>query len=160
MLQRLRELFSRPGRNLSPESREFIASLANSDIWVLAIGLRGTPHTPPSLSDPTAIDILAAHRKELAELGDDDSVFPFNFDRSGTQVLPFFSSEDRARDFLARGALGDISVFQPYRLLAGFVTTPQNDVFELVLDPGSPAERTIGREERRLLRSLARPANG
>ena len=160
MLQRLRQLFSRPGRNLPAEARELIASLANSDIWILAIGLRGTPATPTSLNDPTAIDILAAHCKELSELGDDDSVFPFNFDRGGTQVLPFFSSEDRAREFLARGSVGDISVFQPYRLLAGFVATPQNDVFELVLDPESPAERTIGKEERLLLRKLARPATG
>ena len=157
MLQRLRELLSSPGRHLSPESREFIASLANSDIWVLAIGLHGAPAAPASLCDPGAIDILAAHRKDLADLGDDDSVFPFNFDRGGTQVLPFFSSEDRATAFVASGPLGDISVFQPYRLLAGFVTTPQNDVFELVLDPGTPAERMIGREERRLLRKLARP---
>ncbi len=160
MLQRLRQLFSRTGSNLSAESRQFITSLANSDIWILAIGLRGTPATPSNLSDPTAIDMLAAHRKELAKLGDEDSVFPFNFNRGGTQVLPFFSSEDRAKQFLAFGNLGDISAFQPYRLLAGFVTTPENDLFEPVLDPGSSAERTIGTEERLLLRELARPTTG
>jgi hypothetical protein len=158
MLQRLRALFSPPGRNLSPHSREFIASLANSDIWVLAIGLRGTPAVSGSLRDPGVIETLAAYRKDLAELGDDDSVFSFNFDRGGTQVLPFFRSEGRAKEFVA--TLGEGSVFQPYRLLAGFVATPLNDVFELVLDPGTPAERTISREERRLLRKLARPRAG
>jgi hypothetical protein len=160
MLQRLRQLFSRAGSNLSAESRQFISSLANSDIWIIAIGLRGTPAIPSNLSDLTAIDTLAAHRKELAELGDEDSVFPFNFDRNGTQVLPFFSSEDRAREFLTSWTLGDLSVFQPYQLLAGFVTTPENDLFELVLDPGSAAERTIGKEERLLLREVARPKTG
>jgi hypothetical protein len=159
MLKRFRQLFSRPGRGLSDESRGFVTSLAEREIWILAIGLRGTPAIPfPSLTDPAAIETVAAHRKDLVEVGDDDSVFPFNYEREGAQVLPFFSTEDRAKHFLAHAGLGDISVFQPYRLMAGFVAVPENDVFALVLDPCSAGERTIAREERLFLRQIAQRA--
>lgn len=133
--------------------------MAISDIWVLAIGVRGTP-AMPSITDPesfpTALNILPAHRKELSELGDDDLVFHCNYKRDGRQILPFFSSEERARYFLAdSGFRSDLSVFQPYCLLAGFVATPHNDKFDIVLDLRSPSERTIEDDERLLLRSLS-----
>ena len=92
----------------------------------------------------------------MSEIGDDDSVFPFNYERDGRQTLPFFSSAERASHFAA-----DISfptnptVFQPYNLLAGFAATPENEMFALVLDPGSEAERRIAHDERLLLRSLS-----
>ncbi len=156
MLQRLLEIFLPTGRGLQAESREFIAGLANAKIWVLVIGLRGAPSVSGSLSDPTVIDILAANYKDLADLGDDDSVFPFNFERDGTQVLPFFSTKEQSQEFMA-GFDGGTGPFQPYELMAGFLAMPQNDDFALVLDAGSPAEREIGHAERRLLRRLARP---
>ena len=154
MLARIRQMFSKPKANLSEESREFIEKLAPSFIWVLAIGIRGTPAMPP-IHDSSAWDVIAAHRIELAELGDDDSVFPFNYQQDGRQILPFFSSEERARQFLAGKSWGHISFFQPYRLLAGFVATPENGTFELLLDPGTSTERRLGEDERLLLRSLS-----
>jgi len=154
VLDRLRKLFSPPKPALTDESREFIERLAPSFIWVLAIGLRGTPAIP-AVYDSSAWDIIAAHRIELAEVGDDDSVFPFNYRRDGLQTLPFFSSEERARQFLAGKSWGDISFFQPYRLLAGFVTSQENDIFELVLDPGTPSERRLETDERLLLLTLS-----
>jgi len=157
MLDRIRQVFSRTKPSLSDEGRQFITKLANSDIWILAIGVRGTP-AMPSITDPAAIEVIAAHRKELSEIGDDDSVFPFNYQRDGRQILPFFSSEERARHFLAHsGFPSDLSLFQPYRLLAGFVATPENDMLELVLDACSPSERRMGKDERLLLRSLSTP---
>ena len=155
MLDRIRQMFVRP--KLSDESRDFITRLATSDIWILAIGLRGTPPTPRG-TDPAALEAIAAHRIDVSELGDDDSVFPFNYERDGRQVLPFFTSEERARHFASdSGFPTDVTVFQPFSLRAGFVATPEHDVFELVLDPRSPAERTLSRDERLLLRSLSRP---
>ncbi len=71
MLDRIRQMFSKP--KLSDEAREFITKLATSDIWILAVGLRGTPAIP-SISDPAAFDIIAAHRIDVSEIGDDDSV--------------------------------------------------------------------------------------
>src|SRR4051794_26478365 len=117
MLARIRLMFSKPKPTLSDESREFIEKLTPSFIWVLAIGIRGTPAIP-TVYDSSAWDIIAAHRIELADVSDDDSVFPFNYRRDGPQTLPFFSSEKRAREFLAAKSWGDISFFQPYRLLA------------------------------------------
>ena len=53
-----------------------ISKVAADDIWILAVGLRGTP-TIPSVTDPAAFDIIAAHRIDVSEIGDDDSVFPW-----------------------------------------------------------------------------------
>jgi hypothetical protein len=157
MLDRIRQMFSKPKPNLSDEAADFITKLAASDIWILAVGLRGTP-TIPNITDPGAFDIIAAHRIDVSEIGDDDSVFPFNYERDGSQTLPFFSSEERARQFAAdSGFPTDPVVFQPYSLLSGFVATPDNDFLELVLDPNSSAERRLSRDERLLLRSLTTP---
>ena len=140
------------------ESRAFITNLAKGDIWILAVGLRGVP-VIPNIADPSAFDIIAAHRIDVSKIGDDDSVFPFNCERDGRQILPFFSSEERARHFQVNsGFQVDLSPYQPYSLLAGFVATPENDVFELVLDARSPTERTLTRDERLLLRSLTTAA--
>lgn len=153
MLDRIRQIFSRP--KLSDESRDFITKLATSRIWVLAVGLRGTPAIP-SATDPSAFEIIAAHRIDVSEVGDDDSVFPFNYKHGGKQVLPFFSSEERATGFASEsGFPTDVTIFQPYDLRAGFVATRENEVYDLVLDPRSPAERTLTREERLLLHSLS-----
>ena len=157
MFDRLRQLFSSPKPSISDEARDFIAKLADSEIWILAVGLRGTP-TITSMTDPQAFEIIAAHRIDVSEIGDDDSVFPFNYERDGRQVLPFFTSEERARQFAAETGLPtDVKVFQPYNLLAGFVATPENEILELVLDPHSPTERTLTRDERLLLRLLSKP---
>ena len=156
MLTRIRQMFSKPNPTLSDESRAFITKLAPSHIWLLAIGLRGTPALPSNLED--AFLMLDAHRIDVSEIGDEDSIYPFNFNRDGIQILPFFTSEERARGFRADGGFQtDLSYFQPYSLLSGFVATPENEIFELVLDPRSPAERRLTKDERLLLRSLSTP---
>jgi hypothetical protein len=156
MLTRIRQMFSKPNPTPSDESREFITKLAPSHIWLLAIGLRGTPAVPSNLED--AFLVLDAHRIDVSEIGDEDSIYPFNFNRDGIQMLPFFTSEERARAFRAdSGFQTDLSYFQPYSLLSGFVATPENEIFELVLDPRSPAERRLTKDERLLLRSLSTP---
>lgn len=158
MFNRIIQVFSKPKPNPSDDVRDFITNLATSDIWILAVGLRGTPAIP-NINDPAAFEIIAAHRIDVSEIGDDDSVFPFNYERDGKQILPFFSSEERAGSFVANSGFQiDLSVFQPYRLMAGFVATPENEMFELVLDPRSSAERRIGHAERLLLRSLSSAA--
>ena len=154
MFDRFRQLFSKPKPEMSDEAREFITKLAGSQVWILAIGLRGTP-TVLSITDPKAFEIVAAHRIDVYEVGDDDSVYPLNYQRDGSQILPFFSSEERALHFLANsGFTADFSSFQPFSLLAGFVATPENEMFKLVLDPRSSAERSLTQDERLLLRSL------
>ena len=158
MLTRIRQMFSKPTPSLPDEARDFIAKLAASDIWIVAVGIRGTP-AMPSITDPAAFEVIAAHRIDVSEIGDDDSVFPFNYERDGRQTFPFFSSKERASHFLAdSGFRSDLSMFQPYCMLAGFVATPENEMFELVLDPRSEAERKLGHDERLLLRSLSTPA--
>jgi hypothetical protein len=157
MLDRIRYIFSKPKPNLSDQARDLIAKLVDSDIWILAVGIRGTP-AMPSITDPAAFEVIAAHRIDVSEIGDDDSVFPFNYGRDGKQVFPFFSSKERAGRFLSdSGFKTDLKLFQPYCMQAGFVATPENDIFELVLDPGSPSERVLARDERLLLRSLSNP---
>ena len=142
---------------LSDEARDFITKLAAGDIWILAVGLRGAPAINPT--DPAALDTIAEHRIDVSELGDDDAVFPFNYEREGRQALPFFSSSERAQQFAsATGFPTDVTVFQPYSLLAGFVAAPENDMFELVFDARSPEERTLTRDERLLLRKLTTAA--
>ena len=154
MFDRIRQMFAGP--KVADESRDFITKLAASRIWILAVGLRGTPPIP-SHTGPEALEIIAAHRVDVAELGDDDSVFPFNYEQEGKQLLPFFSTEERAKQFAAdSGFPTDVTVFQPYDLRAGFVATSENEVYELVLDPRSPTERTLSRGERLLLRSLSK----
>ena len=154
MLDQFRKLFSaaKPA-SLTEESRAFVEKLAPSFIWILAIGIRGTPGIR-AIHDPSAWDAVAANRIELVDVGDDDSVFPFNYRRDGRQILPFFSSEDCARQFLASKKWGNISFFQPYRLLAGFVTAPGNEIFDLILDPGLPSERRLEPNEKELLRKI------
>jgi len=147
-------MFSKPSPSLSDESREFITKLAPSHIWLLVIGLRGTPALPSKLED--AFLMLDAHRIDVSAIGDDDSVYPFNYKRDGAQILPFFNTEERARAFRS-GFRTDLSYFQPYSLLSGFVATPENEIFELVLDPDSPTERRLTKDERLLLRSLSIP---
>ena len=154
MLTRIRQMFSMPKLGLSDESRDFITKLAPSHIWLLAIGLRGTPAMPSELE--AAFEMLDRHRIDVSAIGDDDSVYPFNYRRDDIQILPFFSSEERARAFRANcGFQTSLSYFQPYNLLTGFVATPENEMFELILDPRSPAERKLTRDERLLLRSLS-----
>jgi hypothetical protein len=155
MLDRIRQVFSRPTPSLSDEARDLITKLVASDIWILAVGIRGTP-AMPSITDPAAFEVIAAHRIDLSELGDHDSVFPFNYERDGRQVFPFFSSKERASHFLADSGFDtDLTFFQPYCMRAGFVATPDNDLFELVLDPRSGTEHKISHDERLLLRSLS-----
>lgn len=155
MLNLIRQLLLKPA--VSPQQRAFITELANSEIWILAIGLRGIPAIP-SIYDPAALDMIAAHKIDVAELGDDDSVFPFNYTSASKQVLPFFKSEAHAIEFSNSGCFDvDITIFQPCDLMAGFVGAPENDVFELVYQAGFPEERALSQDEKRLLRSLARP---
>jgi hypothetical protein len=157
MLDRIRQIFSKPKASLSDEARALIAKLVDSDIWILAVGIRGTP-AMPSINDPAAFEVIAAHRIDVSEIGDDDSVFPFNYERDERRVFPFFSSNERAGHFLGdSGFETDLSFFQPYCMRAGFVATPDNDMFELVLDARSPSERILTRDERLLLRSLSSP---
>jgi hypothetical protein len=154
MFDRIRQIFSRP--QLSEESRDFITKLADSRIWILAVGVRGIPAIPNGM-DPAAVDIIADHRIDVSELGDDDSVFPFNYEHEGKQVLPFFPSEGLARAFASdMGFPTHLPVFQPFDLQAGFLAIPENDPYELVLEPGSPAQRMLSRDERRLLQSLSK----
>ena len=154
MFDRIRQMFSKPKLILLDESRDFITKLAAGDIWILAVGLRGTP-VIPNIADPAAFDIIATHRIDVSEIGDDDSVFPFNYERNGKQTLPFFTSAERARQFAsATGFPTDVTVFQPYGLMAGFIAVPENDMFVLVLDARSAAERTLTEDERLLLRSI------
>lgn len=140
---------------LPEEPRDFITNLAKSEIWILAVGLRGAPSIP-NIHDPSALDTFAAHRIDVSEMGDDDSIHPFNYELDGKQVLPFFSSEERAKEFLSSSAIPK-DVFQPCNFIAGFIATPENDMFELVLDPHSPGERKLNRQERLLLRSISTP---
>jgi len=137
----------------SDESRAFIERLAPSFIWILAIGIRGTPEIS-AVRGPEARSEVAANRIDLADVGEDDSVFPFNYRQDGRQILPFFSSEDCARQFLATKRWGDTAIFQPYRLLAGFVTAPGNERFDLILDPGLQSERRLTSEQKELLRKI------
>ncbi len=153
MIDRLRQLFSKP--KLNAEDMDFFTKLATSDIWILAVGLRGTPSVP-NIANEEAFETLAAHRIDVSEIGDDDSVFPFNYERDGRQFLPFFTSEERARHFAHdSGFLTDLAVFQPCSILAGFVASPENDLFDLILDPRTSAERKISKEVRLLIRSLS-----
>jgi len=149
MFDRIRQMISKPRPSLSDESRDFITRLATSHIWLLVIGLRGTPAVPSTWTE-AAFETLDAHRIDVSSIGDDDSVFPFNYARDdGKHTLPFYTSEERARTFRTDSGLrADLSYFQPYNLLAGFVATPENDILELVLDPRSPGERTLTRDER------------
>jgi hypothetical protein len=138
---------------LTDESRIFIEKLAPSFIWILAIGIRGTPNLS-GMAGPARRDVLAAHRIELSDIRSSDSVFSFNYGQDGQQILPFFSSEDCARQFLATKKWGARSFFQPYRLLAGFVTAPGNEKFNPILDPGLPSERKLQSGEKALLRKI------
>jgi len=138
---------------VTDESRIFIEKLAASNIWVLAIGMRGRPDLR-GLDGPTRRQALAAHRIELADVGPGDSIAPFRYGQGERQVLPFFSSEECARDFQAQLLRGANGPFQPYRILAGFVTAPGNEKYDLILDPGSPSKRKLQPEEKALLRKI------
>ncbi len=158
MFDRIRQVFSKPKPALAVESRAFITELAARDIWILAVGLRSTP-VIPIVDAPATLDVVAAHRIDVAEIGDSDSVFPFNNERAGSRILPFFSLAERAREFAAAaGFPADLTVFPPYCLLAGFVSAPENDGFELLLDARSPTERLLTPEERGLRRNLTTAA--
>lgn len=137
---------------VSEDSRIFIEKLAASPIWVLAIGMRGRPDLR-GLDGPAKRRVLAAHRIELADVGASDSVIAFNYRQDDRQILPFFSSEDRARDFQAQLMRGGFP-FQPHRLLAGFVAAPDKEKYDLILDPGSISKRKLLPEEKALLRRI------
>lgn len=138
---------------VTDESRIFIEKLAASNIWILAIGMRGRPDLR-GLDGPARRDALAAHRIELADVGPGDSVAPFRYRHDDQLILPFFSSEECARDFQAQLLRGANGPFQPYRILAGFVTAPGNEKCDLILDPGSASKRRLQPEEKALLRRI------
>jgi hypothetical protein len=154
MLDKFLQLLRPPGQGLSEEARRFIESIATAEIWILAIGIRGTPECP-HLFDDAAIELLADHRINVSEIGEEDSLFPFNFEDAGSQLLPFFTTEEGAKQFASSWGRQSIHVFQPCPLLAGFVASPPNDDFDLVLNPRTAEERKITQEERRLLRALS-----
>ncbi len=157
MLNKIFKIFSKPEPMLSNESRNFITKLASDDIWILAVGLRGTP-TIPNITDPTAFDIIAAHRTDVSKVGNNDSVFPFNYEYNEKQVLPFFSSAEHAHQFSTTTNFPtDITIFQPCNLMAGFLSAPENDIFELILNARLPTEHTLARDERLFLRSISTP---
>ena len=113
----------------------------------------------PSINDPMAFDVIGAHRIDVSEIGDDDSVFPFNYERDGRQTFPFFSSKEGAEEFFAgTNPPPNLTLFQPYCVLAGFVATPENEIFDLILDPDSESEHKISPAERLLIRSVSTPA--
>jgi hypothetical protein len=153
IFEKIRQAFSSADADLSDEARAFIESIATSQIWILAVGLRGTPAIP-RIFDDSAMMAITDHRIDVSEMGDDDSVFPFNYGEGEKQVLPFFTTEARAKDFATSKGASVAQVFQPCPMLAGFVTSPENDDFDLILDPGT-SERRITSEERRLLRRLS-----
>lgn len=155
MFDRILQLFTK--RKLSNDAREFITKLADTNIWILGVGLRGVPAIT-GLTDQAALEVIAANRIDVAEIGDDDSVFPHNYLWNGRQTLPFFTTEERTKQFVTTlGLPTDIELYQPYEVRAGFVSVPENDSLELLLDPGFPDERLLSREERLLLRSLSTP---
>jgi hypothetical protein len=153
MFNRLGQLFTKS--KLSEAERNFITQLSSSRIWVLAVELRGAPALSPDANDPENFSVIAAHRIDVSEVGEDDSVFPYNYCADDRQILPFFTTEERAEEFAVKTFGPDqLDVFQPCDLLAGFVATPENETFRLVLDPGFQAERIISHDQRMLLRSL------
>jgi hypothetical protein len=90
-----RRSFRHEGRTVPAEQRAFIESLAPKDVWILGVALRGVPAMPRALDQ--AYRMLADHRVDVAEMTDDDSIFPFNYrDGEGNQILPFFSTEQGA----------------------------------------------------------------
>jgi len=148
-------MLSKPKPVLSNEAREFIAKLAASRIWVLAVGIRGCPQIPDP-ADPSALEIVAAHRIDVSEIGEEDSLFPLNYARDQKRAMPFFSSKERATQFIASMETGaGVAVFQPVRLKAGFLGSPECAAFELIFDPGSTDERTLTEDERLLLRKVS-----
>jgi hypothetical protein len=158
MIDSILKIFSKPKPTPSDESRAFITKLAAGKIWILGVGIRGTPAIPRN-TDLEGINILAAHRIPLSEISDDDSVFPFNYERAGRQTLPFFSSVERVQQFVAANDFPtNVTFFEPYSLRAGFVAAPDKDMLDVVLDACSPAERTLTREERLFLRAVSRPS--
>jgi hypothetical protein len=153
MFSRLSQLLTKS--KLSEEERTFITQLSSTRIWILSVGLRGTPALSSDLNDPENLSTIAAHRINASEVTEEDSVFPYNYYADDRQILPFFTTEERAKEFAAKTFRPDeLGIFQPCDLLAGFVATPENEAFRLVLDPGSPAERIISHDQRMLLRSL------
>jgi len=137
---------------LPDESRIFIEKLAQSLIWILAIGLRGKPDLR-GLDGPARREALAAHRIEVADIGPKDSVVPFNYRQGDQQILPFFSSKDCARQYQST-LPRDGWPFQPHLLRAGFVASPGNEKFDPILDPGFPSERKLQPDEKALLRKI------
>jgi len=157
MLDQIRNIFSKPKPGISNEAQQFFIKFAASDVWILAVGMRGAPEIP-NASDPSAFEIIASHRIDVTELGENDSVFPFNYERNGQQCLPFFSTEEMARDFIDSLGKGlDPAIFQPFLMRVGFVATPENENFQLVLDPGSACERDISMGERHFIREISNP---
>ena len=153
MFSRLSQFLTKS--KLSEEERSFITQLSSARIWILAVGLRGTPRLSSDLNDPENLSIIAAHRIKASDVSEEDSVFSYNYYADDRQILPFFTTEDRAKEFAAKTFRPDeLDIFQPCDLLAGFVATPENETFRLVLDPGSAAERIISHDQRMLLRSL------
>ena len=153
IFSRILGAFAKPGANLSEESRTFIASIANAEIWILAIGVRGTPTLPRNLD--AVLEVVADHRIDVSEIGESDSVVPFNYEEAGRQLLPFFTTEERAKSYITTINSSLSGIFQPYPMLAGFVTDPGQGDCDPILDPKSPGERRLSPEECRLMRALA-----
>ncbi len=132
-------------------SVEFVARLADSRIWLLAFGQQGTPNTE-RLSHDELLGLVAQNRKDLDDVGNEDSIVPFNFRRGSFQVLPFFSSVALAENFLAKENPKIRVIHRPFRIQAGFLTEPGLDKFRLVLNMDSSSERPLTSDERESLR--------
>src|SRR5262245_36332331 len=108
-------------QKLSDETRAFVKKLAASGVWLLAFGLRGAENIPDR-PEAGRYDNIAARRIDVSEIGPNDSFIPLSYRRQGRPVMPFFSSMERAMQFVAGFAV-DLSLFQPFQQHAGFVAT-------------------------------------
>ncbi len=132
-------------------STEFVTALAQADVWLLAIGQEGT-ETGEGLSHDELLDQVAQNRKELSEVGEDDSIVPFIFKRGPSAIMPFFSSVKFAEHFIQTKGPKLGVVYRPIRMRSGFLTSPELAKHQVVLNVNSRFERPLTGEERESLR--------
>ena len=162
MIHALKKLFGRSEPAEPPDdalaaaartSAEFVAELARSEVWILALGDNGALD-PSEVSERALLDHVERNAKELSEHPTGDRARPYQFPRGGERVQPFFSSLAFAEHYIRNTRWEQLLAFQTLPVGAAHLATAADYAgCLLVLNPASGSERTLTTEERETLRA-------
>jgi hypothetical protein len=128
---------------------EFLSRILTDGVWLLAT-IRGAVSRPESKND------LIEYVKDQAErLSQDEFGTPYTYSLKGSIVLPIFSSEQAAREFVTRLRLTTTTAFQMFSVTGTFWAQNDFGLIRVMFNPFSNCSAELTDPELRKLQSIA-----